>query len=87
MTILVKNRKVFCSSGKLCLWNHAEMKLEANTMGVYPNAVVLHKKENKCQRKKWPALSKWNNIIFFVLLTEQPQWKAEIAFLMFGDIC
>ena len=56
-------------------------------MGVYPNAVVLHKKENKCQRKKWPALSKWNNIIFFVLLTEQPQWKAEIAFLMFGDIC
>lgn len=28
MTILVKNGKVFYYSGKPCLWNHANLKLE-----------------------------------------------------------
>lgn len=66
----------------LCLWrmqrcfipmknrasrNHANLKPEANMMGLYSNAVILHKRKLNLRENMWLALSIQNKTIFFIL--------------------
>lgn len=52
-------------------WDHANLKLEANMMGIYPNAVVLHQRKLNDREKKWLPLSIQNTLIFYCCFTHK----------------
>lgn len=64
MTILLKDGSISSVENHVS-WHHANLKVEANKMSIYSNAVILHKRTLNVRENKSLPLSILNKIIFF----------------------